>query len=260
PRPNAPRLLQGRGTYVDDIRLPRLVHAAFLRSPYAHARIKAIDTAAAAARPGVLRVVTANDLAGLYTPWVGVLSHMKGLKSAPQHPLAIERACWQGEPVAAVVAESRAAAEDALAYVEVDWQELPAVADMEAALAPGAPVIQPELGDNLAFTRSIDAGAVDAAFAGADLVIEEDFVFARHTGVCLETRSILADFDPADRHLTLYHSSQAPHMMKEIVLRHFALAETAVRVICRDVGGSYGIKIHVYPDEMTVIALSLLLG
>jgi carbon-monoxide dehydrogenase large subunit len=260
PRPNASRLLQGRGTYVDDIRLPRLAHAAFLRSPYAHARIKAIDTAAAAAQPGVLRVVTAKDLAGLYTPWVGVLSHMKGLKSAPQHPLAVERACWQGEPVAAVVAESRAAAEDALAHVQVDWQELPAVADMDAALAPGAPVIQPELGDNLAFTRSIDAGAVDAAFAGADLVVDEDFVFARHTGVCLETRSILADFDPAERHLTLYHSSQAPHMMKEIVLRHFPLAEPDVRVICRDVGGSYGIKIHVYPDEMTVIALSLLLG
>ncbi|HET7594242.1 MAG TPA: xanthine dehydrogenase family protein molybdopterin-binding subunit, partial [Stellaceae bacterium] len=260
PRPNAQRLLHGRGTFVDDIRLPRLAHAAFLRSPYAHARIRSIDVAVAARQPGVVRVVTAKDLAGLYTPWVGVLTHMKGLKSAPQHPLAIERACWQGEPVAAVVAESRAAAEDALAHIAVEWEELPAVADAEAALAPGAPAIQPALGDNLAFTRSIEAGAVDDAFARADAVVEEHFTFARHTGVCPETRSILADFNPADRQLTVHHSSQAPHMMKEIILRHFPLAETGVRVICRDVGGSYGIKIHVYPDEMAVVALSLLLG
>jgi CO/xanthine dehydrogenase Mo-binding subunit len=259
-RPNAQRLLHGRGTFVDDIRLPRLVHATFLRSPYAHARIIGIDTTAAARQPGVVRVVTAKDLAGRYTPWVGVLTHMKGLKSAPQHPLAVERACWQGEPVAAIVAESRAAAEDALAQIVVDWEELPAVADAEAALAPGAPAIHPALGDNLAFTRSIEAGAVDDAFAGADAAVEDHFTFARHTGVCLETRSILADFNPADRQLTVHHSSQAPHMMKEIILRHFPLAETGVRIICRDVGGSYGIKIHVYPDEMAVVALSLLLG
>jgi aerobic carbon-monoxide dehydrogenase large subunit len=260
PRPNALRLLHGRGTFVDDIRLPRLVHAAFLRSPYAHARIRGIDTAVAACQPGVVRVVAAKDLAGRYTPWVGVLTHMKGLKSAPQHPLAIERACWQGEPVAAVVAESRAAAEDALAHIVVDWEELPAVADAEAALAPGVTAIQPTLGDNLAFTRSIEAGTVDDAFARADVVVEDHFTVARHTGVCPETRSILADFNPADRQLTVHHSSQAPHMMKEIILRHFPLAEPDVRIVCRDVGGSYGVKIHIYPDEMAVIALSLLLG
>jgi len=260
PRPNAQRLLHGRGTFVDDIRLPRLVHAVFLRSPYAHARIISIDATAAAQLPGVVRVVTAKDLAGRYTPWVGVLTHMKGLKSAPQHPLAVERACWQGEPVAALVAESRAVAEDALAHIVVDWEELPAVADAETVLAPGAPAIQPALGDNLAFARSIDVGAVDDAFARADAVVEDHFTVARHTGVCPETRSILADFNPADRQLTVHHSSQAPHMMKEIILRHFPLAEPDVRVICRDVGGSYGIKIHVYPDEMAVIALSLLLG
>jgi carbon-monoxide dehydrogenase large subunit len=260
PRPNAERLLQGRGTYVDDLRPPRLVHAAFLRSPHAHARIRRIDTALAARLPGVVRVVTAADLAGLYTPWVGVLTHLKGMKSAPQHPLAPERACWQGEPVAAVVADSRALAEDALAEIVVEWEALPAVTDPETALAPGAPVIQRELGDNLCFTRTIDVGALDDAFARADAVIEESFGFARHTGVCLETRSILAEFNPADRQLTLHCSSQAPHMMKEIVLRHFPLEETNVRVICRDVGGSFGIKIHVYPDEMAVIALALLLG
>ncbi len=260
PRPNARRLLQGRGTYVDDIRLPRLLHAVFLRSPYAHARIAGIDTAAASRLPGVVRVVTAADLAGLYTPWVGTLSHLKGLKSAPQHPLAQGRACWQGEPVAAVVAESRAQAEDAAAQIAVEWQELAPLASAEAALASGAPAIHAALGDNLAFARAVDTGAVDDAFARADAVVAETFTFARHTGVCLEPRSILAEFDRSERRLTLHCSSQVPHMMKEIAARHFALAETDVRVICRDVGGSYGIKIHVYPDEMATIALALLLG
>jgi len=260
PRPNAARLLAGRGSFVDDLRLPRLVHAAFLRSPYAHARVKRIDTAVAAKNPGVVRVVIAKDLAGLYTPWVGVLTHMKGMKSAPQHPLAPERVTWQGEPVAAVVAESRAEAEDALALIAVDWEELPAATDAEASLAADAPVIHPALGDNLCFTRSVESGAVEDAFARADAVVEQVFTFARHTGVCPETRSLVAAFNRSDRQLVLHCSSQAPHMMKEIVLRHFALAETDVRVICGDVGGSYGIKIHVYPDEMAVIALALLLG
>jgi carbon-monoxide dehydrogenase large subunit len=261
PRPNARRLLQGSGSYVDDLRLPRLVHAAFLRSPFAHARILRIDTTAAAAGAGVVRVVTARDLAALYTPWVGILSHLKGMKSAPQHPLAIERVLWQGEPVAAIVAESRAAAEDAVALIEVEWEELPPLTDAAAALRPGASPLHPELGDNLCFARSIDAGAVDAAFARADAVIvEEIFEFGRHTGVSLEPRSILAAWDPAEPLLTVHHSSQAPHMTKEILAKHFRLPETAVRVICRDVGGSFGLKIHIYPDEMATVALSLLLG
>ena len=113
PRPNLDRLMQGRGLYVSDMELPRMGHAVFLRSPHAHARIVAIDAAAAAALPGVIAVVNGKDLASVITPWVGVLSHLKGLKSAPQHAIAIERACWQGEAVAAIVATSRAVAEDA---------------------------------------------------------------------------------------------------------------------------------------------------
>ncbi|MGB8182185.1 MAG: xanthine dehydrogenase family protein molybdopterin-binding subunit [Stellaceae bacterium] len=260
PRPNAKRLLAGRGRYVDDVRLPRLAHVAFLRCPYAHARLKSLDIAAAARALGVIRVVTAKDLAGRYTPWVGTLTHFKGMKSAPQHPLVAERATWQGEPVAAVAAESRALAEDAVAQIDIVWEELPPLTDMHAALAPGAVPLHAEFGDNLCFTRTIDAGAVDEAFAGADCVVEESYSFARHTGVCPEPRSILADFDPAAGSLTVHYSSQAPHMMKEIFARHFQLPESAVRVICNDVGGSYGIKIHVYPDEMATVAIALLLG
>ena len=260
PRPNAKRLLAGRGRYVDDIRLPRLAHAAFLRCPYAHARLVSLDVTAAARAPGVVRVVTAKDLAGRYEPWVGTLTHFKGMKSAPQHPLVRERATWQGEPVVAVVAESRALAEDAVALIDIVWEELPPLTDMQAVLEPGAAPLHAELGDNLCFARTIDAGTVDAAFAAADCVVEESYSFARHTGVCLEPRSIVADFDPAAGSLTVHYSSQAPHMMKEIFARHFRLPESAVRVICNDVGGSYGVKIHVYPDEMTTVAIAVMLG
>ena len=260
PRPNAKRLLAGRGRYVDDVRLPRLAHAAFLRCPYAHARLASLDVTAAARAAGVIRVVTAKDLAGRYTPWVGTLTHFKGMKSAPQHPLVVERATWQGEPVVAVVAESRALAEDAVALIDIVWEELLPLTDMQAALEPSAAPLHPDLGDNLCFARTIDAGTVDAAFAAADCVVEESYSFARHTGVCLEPRSILADFDPAAGSLTVHYSSQAPHMMKEIFARHFSLPESAVRVICNDVGGSYGMKIHVYPDEMATVAIALMLG
>jgi aerobic carbon-monoxide dehydrogenase large subunit len=259
PRPNAPRLVQGRGQFVDDIRLPRLAHVAFWRSPLAHARIKAIDTSRAAASHGVIRVVTGQELSALCTPWVGVLAHLQGIKSAKQHPLAIERATWQGEAVVAVVAESRAAAEDAVALVEVELEELPAVTDMETALDSSTPVIHAELGDNLTFERKLDVGDVDAAFADAHLVVEETFHIGRHTGVTLEPRAILADYNAGEHLLTIYHSFQAPHMMQDIVSRHLGIPASRIRVICRDVGGSFGIKVHIYPDEMATVALSVLL-
>ena len=261
PRPNARRLLQGAGMYVDDVAAARMAHVAFLRSPYAHARIAAIDTAAARAMPGVIRVVTAADLEPVCTEWVGVLAHFAGLKSAPQFPLARARATWQGEAVAAVVAASRAQAEDALGTIAVEWEELPALADAEAALAPGAAPIFHELGDNLAFARSLRVGEPEAAFAAdGSVVVAERFVTGRHTGVTLEPRAILADWSAAEETLTVWHSHQAPHMVKEVLARHLRLAETQVRVICRDVGGSFGIKVHIYPDEIAVCALAKLLA
>ena len=255
PRPNARRLLRGQGQFVDDISMPRMLHLAFVRSPYAHAAIDDIRTGAASAMPGVARVVTASDLAPVCTPWVGVLAHFAGLKSAPQFPLAPERATWQGEAVAAVLADTRAQAEDAAALVEVDWQELPPLPGMEAAL--DAPPLFPGLRDNLAFTRTIDVGGADAALAEG-IVVADSFITSRHTGVTLEPRSILADW--SDDQLTVWHSHQAPHMMKEIFAKHLNLRETQVRVICRDVGGSFGIKVHTYPDEMAACACARLLG
>lgn len=259
PRPNLGRLLQGRGQYVSDMMLPRMAHVAFLRSPYAHARIVGIDSAEARKMPGVIAIVTGAELAEVITPWVGVLSHLKGLKSAPQHAIAIDRACWQGEAVAAIVAASRAAAEDACERVLVDYEELEPVTDMRTALDPATPVIHADLGDNLAFERRLDAGAVDAAFADADHIVEAEFVFGRHTGVTLEPRSILADWNPGEERLTVYQGTQAPHMMQNIFAKHLGLEEAQVRVVCKDVGGSFGIKVHVYADEMATAALSKML-
>jgi len=259
PRAGAKRLLQGRGTYVDDVVLPRMVHVAFCRSPFAHAEIKSINTEAAKALAGVVRVVTGPELAAYCSPWVGVLNHLQGIKSAPQHALAIDRVRWQGEAVAAVVALSRAEAEDAVALIDVDYEALPVIADMETALDETTPIIHPDLGDNLCFQREVDLGEVDKAFADAHLVVEETFHFGRHTGVCLEARGIVADYNPAEEALTVYLSAQAPHMMKNIYAKHFDLDENKVRVVCKDVGGSYGIKVHTYPDEMSAAALSIML-
>src|SRR6266404_2864180 len=167
PRPNLARLTQGRAQYVSDVVLPRMAHVAFVRSPHAHARIKSIDAAAAKKSPGVSAVVTGAELSKVITPWIGVLTHLKGLKSAPQHAIAIERACWQGEAVAAVVAETRAQAEDAVEHIDAEWEALPAVTDAETALDPATPVIHPDLGDNLTFERTHVAGDPDKGFRDA---------------------------------------------------------------------------------------------
>lgn len=259
PRPNLERLLQGRATYVSDMELPRMAHVVFLRSPHAHAKILNIDAIAAKQMPGVIALVTGKELSAVITPWVGVLSHLKGLKSAPQSALAIDRVCWQGEAVAAIVATSRAAAEDAAEHVAVEYEELEAVTDMQTALDAATPVIHASLGDNLAFERIHDAGAVDKAFAEADAVVEADFIFGRHTGVTLEPRSVVADWNAAEARLTIYQGTQAPHMVQNIAALHLGLRESQVRVVCKDVGGSFGIKVHIYADEMATYALSKLL-
>ena len=271
PRSAARRLVQGQGRFVDDIELPRLAHVVYWRSPVAFARIGAIDASAVRGMPGVLGVFDGHDVARLCKPWVATLAHLAGIKSAPEYALAIGRAHWQGEPVVAVVAETRVQAEDALQQLVVDWEELPAVLDTETALAAGTPVIHPELGDNLCFERHLDTGGVDEAFARADAVFEETYVFGRHTGVTLEPRCQIADWrpgphadDPANSlaggQLTVHHSQQAPHMMQDLYCRQFSLQESQVRVVCGDVGGSFGIKVHAYPDDFATVAVSMLLG
>jgi len=258
PRPNAQRLLQGRGAFIDDLRFPRLAHVAFFRSPHAHARIKKLDFSKASVSQGVIGVFDGRAVAEYCTPWVAVLAHLKGIKSPPQHAIAIERACWQGEACAAVVAESRSQAEDAVGLIEAEWEELPVVVDMEESLQ-GKTLVHEDLGDNICFMRELDTEGVAATFAKADAVVEDTFHFGRHTGVCLEGRAILADYNAGEHSLTVYHATQAPHMMQDIFSRHLNIPEANVRVITKDVGGSFGIKVHVYPDEMATAALSVML-
>jgi carbon-monoxide dehydrogenase large subunit len=260
PRPNAQRLVEGRGKYVDDIVLPRMVHVAFVRSPFAHAKILSIQTGDAQDVKGVLRIFTGADLAEVCAPWVAVLEHLKGMKSPPEHPMAIDRACWVGEPVVAVVATSRSAAEDGAEQVLVDYEQLPLVTDMMSALDKDTPVLHPDLGDNLAFQRVNEAGDIEGAFAKAHKVISAQFTTARHTGVTLEPRSILVDWNRAENQMTAYHATQAPHMMQSVLAKHLDLPESRVRVICGDVGGSYGIKVHVYPDEVATAAIARIMG
>ena len=260
PRPDARRLSEGRGRFVDDKQLPRMVHAAFLRSPHAHARILSLDLTEAKSSPGVVAAYTGTDLVPHVEPYVGVLSHLAGLRSAPQMPMAVDVARWQGEPVAMVVASSRAAAEDAVEKIAVEYEELEPICDIDTALDPGAPVMHEAFDSNLAWERTIDVGDVESAFAdGTNTIVEREFRFGRHTGVTLEARAAIADFDPSEDRLTFHYSGQAPHMMQFIFAKHLGLPEENVRVISEDVGGSFGIKIHTYGDEIATAAVAKLL-
>jgi carbon-monoxide dehydrogenase large subunit len=259
-RDRARRLLAGRGCYVDDVVLPRTVHVAFVRSPYPHARIGGIDTTTAREMPGVVRVITAGDLAGVVPAWRGEHHLFPALRAPEQHPLAPEVARFQGEAVAAVAATSRAEAEDAAEAVVVSWEELPAASDAASALEPGALAVHPALGDNLAFHAEIEHGDVDAAFAAAHLVVERRFRFNRHTGLSLEPRGILAAYDPSQDSLLVHQSHQTPHQQQDLYARLLGIPEQRVRVVCADVGGAFGLKHHLYPDELATCAIARLLG
>ena len=260
-RAGAKRAVAGRGRYTDDITSPRMVHAAFVRSPYAHANIIDIDVSKAASQPGVVMTMTGAELAKRCTgPWVGTLSCFEGMKSAPQYPMAVDRACWQGEPVVMVVGHTRAQAEDGAELVTIEWRELPVTIEKETALDPATPVIHPDLGDNLAFEKSIDSGNVDAAFDAADIIVEDIFEFGRHTAVSLEPRAVLADYDPGTERLTVHTSSQVPHMIQVLYARTLGIAEHNVRIVAPDVGGSFGLKIHSFGDEIAATAASMALG
>src|SRR5262249_10495695 len=220
-----------------DLVLARMVNVAFLRSPHAHATILGIDVSAALEVPGLLRVFTGRDLTAHCDPWVATLAHLKGMKSAPQRPLPLQRATWVGEAICAVVAESRAAAEDAAARVRVDYEPLSAVVDMESALLSSTPVIHAELGDNLCFQRVNEAGQVDEAIARAHKIVQATFHSGRHTGLTVEPRSIVADYNRASGRLTVYHATQAPHMMQAVPAQHMAQPRGDRRVTCRAVRG-----------------------
>ncbi|MEQ9812200.1 MAG: xanthine dehydrogenase family protein molybdopterin-binding subunit [Azospirillaceae bacterium] len=259
PRPQSRRFLFGRGRYVDDVAVAGVAHVVYVRSPFAAADITGIDVAAAKAAPGVIAVVTGSEIAEWHDPWVATITNLPGQKSPPQHALALDRVRFQGEPVVAVVAESRAEAEDAAELVEVDYAPLEAVVDMETALDPATRVVSPELGDNLFWRMDIDPPGVSEAFARSTTVVEETFHIGRQTLAPLEPRGIVADYDPAEQRLTLTFATQVPHIMRYVFAKHLRLDEHRVRVVCPDVGGAFGLKIHTYGDEVATAILSMML-
>ncbi|MCQ1771788.1 xanthine dehydrogenase family protein molybdopterin-binding subunit [Neorhizobium galegae] len=257
-RPNAKRLLEGRGRYVTDLVLPRMLHAAFVRSPYAHGRLVSIDIEEAKALSGVRAVFTGEDLASICAPWTGTLEHFNNMKSPPQVPLPLEKVMWSGQPVVLIVADSRAIAEDAAELVIVDIEELPALADPVGAMS--AEAISQELADNICFATNLDSGGVEEAFDAADTTVGQSFIFGRHTAVTLEPRAIVADYDPSENRLTAHHATQTPYQFQDVYSRHYGIPEANVRVIAPDIGGSFGMKLHVYHEEMAVVGASILLG
>jgi aerobic carbon-monoxide dehydrogenase large subunit len=260
PRTRARALAAGRGRYTDDITLPQMAHVAFLRSPFPHARIVAINTDKASALPGVIAVFTSSDIAPVCRPMRTQLEHIPQHISAEQAPLASGEVVWQGEPVAAIIARTRAEAEDAAGAIDIDWEPLPAVGDALHALATEAPAAHTTLAHNLAYAAPIEGGTIAAAFAEATNVVHHTFSFGRLNAVSLEPRTIVADFNPADETLTVYQSHQSPHLMQQLFAHHLELAEHKVRVIAPDVGGAFGMKLHAYGDEMAVVAMSRILG
>ncbi len=259
PRDRARRLLLGRGNYVDDIALPRMLHLALVRSPYAHANVSTIDITDALALPGVVAIFRAEDLEDAVSSWRAEHKLFPAMAAPKQFALARDVVRWQGEAVAAVLGNSRAEAEDGAELVSVEWNELPALTDAKQALAPDAPILHDDMDNNLAFQTQVTAGDVETAFNEADHVEQETFRFHRHSGVSLEPRGIIAEFEPSESRLTVHQSHQTPHQQQDLYARLLALPEHKVRVICPDVGGAFGLKHHLMADELVACAAARLL-
>ena len=246
-----PRHLRGEASFVDDLQLPGTLQAAIVRSPHAHARIGGIDIAAARALPGVVDVFCLAD-AWKEPPMIPVLVGVPSLLPCTQYPLARDTVRYVGEPVAVVVAESRAIAEDAADLVEVDYEPLPALADPVSAQADGAVLLHDTVPGNVAARWRDDVGDADAAFRAADWVVRDQFRMQRYTGVPLETRGVLATRDPVLGELTIWASGQWPHTARALTAALLGLEERHVRVIQPDVGGGFGVKADLYPEDLLI--------
>ena len=249
------KFLTGRARYVDDLTLPAMLHAAFVRSPHAHARVLAIDPCEATALPGVVAVFTGADIASGIRP-LRLEQRTADARAVDIRPLAMDRVRYVGEPVAVVVAADRYVAADAAELVAVDYEALPAVVDAEAAARGSATPLHAEAPDNLLFETCVDGGDVTEAFAGADVVVEDVFRHPRVTGIPLEPRGCLAAYEPGTEHVTLWSSTQWPHVVRTWVARCLDIPESRLQVIAPDVGGGFGIKCHVFGEEVLVAALA----
>jgi carbon-monoxide dehydrogenase large subunit len=256
-RQEDPRLLRGKGSYVDDLALPHMLHMAVLRSPHAHARIAARDFTEAARLPGVVAVLAAEDIASL-TP-LPVFIQPAGTRQASFPILPAEKVLYVGQPVAAVVAESRYVAEDALELMHVTYDPLPAIIDVDEAMSESAPRLYDGWPDNVAARRDILTGEPDRMFNAAHTIVSATFTMPRQAAAPLEGRATLASFAPETGELTVWASSQAPHLYRTVLADTLGIEENRIVVIVADVGGAFGVKLHYYPEDVlaSVAALRL---
>lgn len=257
-RTEDPRLIQGLAHYVDDVRLPDVLHAAFLRSIYAHARIKSIDTTAAQKLPGVVAVYTGKDVQKIgVVPCGAAIPDMK----VPEHRvLGMSKVYFVGHPVAVVVAETKAAARDALDLIEVDYEELPVVLDEEKAADPKSPVIHEAFGTNIAYKLTAGEGDIEAAMKGSDKIIKQKILNKRLAPIAMETRGVLARYFPGEQELTIWTSTQIPHLVRTQVAIMLGVPENKLRIITPEVGGGFGSKLNIYAEEAILGWLSMQTG
>jgi aerobic carbon-monoxide dehydrogenase large subunit len=252
------RFVRGKGTYVDDVSLPGMLHGAILRSPYAHARVVSIDTSAAEAHPKVKAVITGQTLAGLSLAWMPTLSY------DTQAVLATDKVRFQGQEVAFVVAEDHYAARDAVELIEVEYEPLPAVIDAKRALDADAPVIRDDkdeqTSNHIFDWEAGDAAKTDEVFANAEVVVAQDILYPRVHPAPLETCGAVADMNPATGKLTVWSTTQAPHAHRTVYALVAGLPEHKIRIISPDIGGGFGGKVGIYPGYVCAIVGSIVTG
>lgn len=256
-RTEDPRLIQGLAHYVDDIKLPDTLHAVFLRSIYAHARIKSVDTSSAARVPGVVAIYTGKDVSAKIgaVPCAAALPDLK----VPDHRvLATDRVYFVGHPIAVVVAEDRYAAKDAADLIQVDYEELPVVTDEEKG-AQGGPFVHEQFKTNIAYKLTAGEGDIEAALKSADKVIKQRILHRRLLPIAMEPRGVLARYYPGEQELTLWTSTQIPHLARTQIALMLGMPENKLRLIAPEVGGGFGSKLNVYAEEALVgwIAIQL---
>ncbi|MDT7603890.1 MAG: aerobic carbon-monoxide dehydrogenase large subunit, partial [Acidobacteriota bacterium] len=257
-RTEDPRLIKGLAHYVDDIRLPDTLHVAFLRSMYAHARVSNVDVSEAVKAPGVVAVYTGKDVEKIgAVPCAAALPDLK----VPDHRvLATDKVYFVGHPIAAVVATDKYAARDAVDLITLDYEELTAVVDAEAAARDGGDVIHEQFGSNVAYKLTAGEGDITAALAGADRVIRQRITNQRLAPIAMEPRGVLARYYPGEEELTLWSSTQIPHLMRTQVALMIGIPENKLRVITPEVGGGFGSKLNVYAEEALLGWISMQLG
>jgi aerobic carbon-monoxide dehydrogenase large subunit len=254
-----PRLITGNATYVDDVRLPGLLHMAVLRSPYAHARITRLDVSRAKALAGVSEVISGREIKNLSGQML--IGHpLPGQKETVRWPLAIDRVRHVGEPVAAVLASDPYVARDALDLIDVVYEPLPAVADVEKAMEEGSPRVHDEFENNLAYHSPLSSGDAERALKDADVTVSQRMVEQRLAPTPMEPRGVVANYNKGDETLTVWNSTQIPHLLKSVLSVMVSVPEQKVHVIAPEVGGGFGCKANLYPEDVLACALSIKTG